>query len=70
MCKYQGTYCRSDCNMETQMVNDQYNSWGKLIGIIDSTVDRVRSKNPFRYRAYCWDEVNYYNEVSFLGNKA
>ncbi|MBO5460310.1 MAG: RICIN domain-containing protein [Ruminococcus sp.] len=39
-----------------KVVSYTYNSWGKLLGMVDSTTDGVGSKNPFRYRGYCWDE--------------
>ena len=39
-----------------KMVSYTYNSWGKPLGMVDSTADGVGSKNPFRYRGYCWDE--------------
>ena len=42
--------------METQVVSYQYDSWGKPVGMTDATADGVGSKNPFRYREYCWDE--------------
>lgn len=40
----------------TQVVSYRYNSWGKLMTVTDITVDKVGSKNPFRYRRYSWDE--------------
>jgi len=43
-------------SMGTQVVSYQYNSWGKPVGMTDATADGVGSKNPFRYREYCWDE--------------
>ena len=43
-------------SMGTQVVSYQYDSWGKPVGMTDATADGVGSKNPFRYREYCWDE--------------
>ena len=43
-------------SMGTQVVSYQYDSWGKPVAMTDATADGVGSKNPFRYREYCWDE--------------
>ena len=43
-------------SMGTQVVSYQYDSWGKPVTMTDATADGVGSKNPFRYREYCWDE--------------
>jgi RHS repeat-associated protein len=43
-------------SMGTQVVSYQYDSWGKPVGMTDATADGVGSKNPFRYKEYCWDE--------------
>jgi len=39
-----------------QVVSYQYDSWGRLLTIHDSTTAKVGTKNPFRYREYFWDE--------------
>ena len=40
----------------TQVVSYQYDSWGKPIAMTDLTVDEIGSRNPFRYKEYCWEE--------------
>lgn len=37
---------------------------GKPIGMTDATEDGVGSKNPFRYKEYCWDEETGFYYVS------
>ena len=40
----------------TQVVSYTYDSWGKQISMSDTSGKSAGSKNPFRYRGYCWDE--------------
>ena len=40
----------------TQVVGYRYNSWGKPLSVTDTMADKAGSRNPFRYRGYCWDE--------------
>lgn len=40
----------------TQGVTYKYNSWGKPLSVSDTTAEKIGSRNPFRYRGYCWDE--------------
>ena len=39
-----------------QVVTYTYNSWGKPLSLKDTSASGVGSKNPFRYRGYCWDD--------------
>ncbi|MCI5699953.1 MAG: RICIN domain-containing protein, partial [Lachnospiraceae bacterium] len=39
----------------TQVVSYSYDSWGRLLGMTDSTEEQIGSKNPFRYREYFYD---------------
>lgn len=39
----------------TMVVSYQYDSWGQLLSMTDSTTTKAGTKNPFRYREYCWD---------------
>lgn len=40
----------------TQVVSYSYDSWGRLLSMTDGTADKAGTKNPFRYREYCWDD--------------
>ena len=37
------------------MVSYSYDSWGRPLGMTDSTEEQIGSKNPFRYREYFYD---------------
>ena len=39
----------------TQVVSYSYDSWGRPLGMTDSTEEQIGSKNPFRYRQYFYD---------------
>ncbi|MDD6573293.1 MAG: hypothetical protein PUF12_12990 [Thermoflexaceae bacterium] len=39
----------------TQVVSYSYDSWGRPLGMTDSTEEQIGSKNPFRYREYFYD---------------
>ena len=47
-----------------QVVTYTYNSWGKPLSLKDTSVSGVGSKNPFRYRGYCWDDETGFYYVS------
>ena len=38
------------------MVQYQYDSWGKLLGITGSLASTIGKRNPFRYRGYYYDD--------------
>ncbi len=40
----------------SQVVSYQYDTWGNQISMTDSTSTGIGSKNPFRYRGYCYEE--------------
>ena len=40
----------------TSVVQYQYDSWGKLLGITGSLASTIGKRNPFRYRGYYYDD--------------
>ena len=40
----------------TSVVQYQYDSWGKLLGIKGSLASTIGKRNPFRYRGYYYDD--------------
>ena len=44
----------------TSVVQYQYDSWGKLLGITGSLASTIGKRNPFRYRGYYYDETGMY----------
>ena len=40
----------------TQVVSYQYDTWGNPISMTDTSSTDIGTKNPFRYRGYCYDE--------------
>ena len=40
----------------TSVVQYQYDSWGKLLGITGSFASTIGKRNPFRYRGYYYDD--------------
>ena len=52
-----------DSNGELVVIYE-YNSWGLPLGITDTTGTDAASKNPFRYRGYCYDEETGFYYVS------
>lgn len=39
-----------------QVVNYSYDAWGKQTGLTDTSGENIGKLNPFRYRAYCYDD--------------
>lgn len=39
-----------------QVVNYSYDAWGKQTGLTDISGENIGKLNPFRYRAYCYDD--------------
>ena len=39
-----------------QVVNYSYDAWGKQTGLTDTSGEDIGKLNPFRYRAYCYDD--------------
>ena len=38
------------------VVNYSYDAWGKQTGLTDTSGENIGKLNPFRYRAYCYDD--------------
>ena len=48
----------------TSVVQYQYDSWGKLLGITGSLASTIGKRNPFRYRGYYYDDETGFYYVS------
>ena len=49
-----------------KVVTYEYDSWGNIINIIDTTEEKIGSINPYRYRGYYYDEET---KLYYLGNR-
>lgn len=49
-----------------KVVSYQYDSWGRILSVTDSTTTKAGSKNPFRYREYYWDDES---QLYFLNTR-
>lgn len=49
-----------------KVVSYQYDSWGRILSVTDSTTTKAGSKNPFRYREYYWNDES---QLYFLNTR-
>ena len=49
-----------------QVVSYEYDSWGNIVSIVDSTDEKIGTINPFRYRSYYYDNET---QLYYLNNR-